>query len=58
MAITISSLIKQFFVFWATLVLIIVFYTDFYLPSSVAISDYLMTFHTAGWIAALSLIHI
>lgn len=52
MAVTISSLIKQFFVFWASLVLIIVFYTDFYLPSSVAISDYLMTFHTAGWIAA------
>lgn len=48
---TVSSLLKQFFVFWAALVLIIVFFTDFKLPESVAISDYLMTFHTAGWIA-------
>lgn len=48
---TLTKLIKQFFVFWAVLMLTIIFFTDFKIPDSVAISDYLMTFHTAGWIA-------
>ncbi len=49
---TLKKLLAQAIIFWAALVLIIMYAIDFRLPDSVAISDYLMTFHTAGWIAA------
>lgn len=42
----------QTIIFWALLTLIIMYTIDFKLPDSMAISDYLMTFHTAGYIAA------
>ncbi len=49
---TLNKLLAQTIVFWALLVLIIMYAIDFKLPDSLAISDYLMTFHTAGYIAA------
>lgn len=49
---TLKKLLAQAIIFWAALTVIIMYTIDFKLPDSVAISDYLMTFHTAGWIAA------
>ncbi|MBU6452604.1 MAG: DUF2029 domain-containing protein [Cyanobacteria bacterium REEB67] len=42
---------QQCLIFWALLCLIIIGFTDT-MPQILAISDYLMTFHTAGFIAA------
>jgi hypothetical protein len=42
---------QQCLIFWAVLCLIIIGFTDT-MPQILAISDYLMTFHTAGFIAA------
>jgi hypothetical protein len=42
----------QFLFFWALLCLIIIAYTDLSFPALLGQSDYLMTFHTAGYIAA------
>ncbi|MFA7340956.1 MAG: glycosyltransferase family 87 protein [Candidatus Obscuribacterales bacterium] len=49
---TLKKLLVQAIIFWAVLTLTIMYFIDFKLPSAIAISDYLMTFHTAGWIAA------
>lgn len=49
---TLKKLLAQIIVFWAVVTLTIMYYIDFKLPAAIAISDYLMTFHTAGWIAA------
>ena len=49
---TLKKLLEQAIIFWAVLTLTIMYFIDFKLPSAIAISDYLMTFHTAGWIAA------
>lgn len=49
---TLKKLLAQAIIFWAVLTLTIMYFIDFKLPSAIAISDYLMTFHTAGWIAA------
>lgn len=49
---TLKKLLAQAIIFWAVLTLTIMYFIDFKLPAAIAISDYLMTFHTAGWIAA------
>lgn len=49
---TLKKLLAQSIIFWAVLTLTIMYFIDFKLPAAIAISDYLMTFHTAGWIAA------
>jgi hypothetical protein len=42
----------QFLIFWALLSLIVIAFTDLKLPDLLGQSDYLMTFHTAGYIAS------
>jgi hypothetical protein len=49
---TLKKLLAQAIIFWAVVTLTIMYFIDFKLPAAIAISDYLMTFHTAGWIAA------
>ncbi|MFA6208700.1 MAG: glycosyltransferase family 87 protein [Candidatus Obscuribacterales bacterium] len=49
---TLKKLLAQAIIFWAVVTFTIMYYIDFKLPAAIAISDYLMTFHTAGWIAA------
>ncbi len=49
---TLKKLLAQAIIFWAVVALTIMYFIDFKLPTAIAISDYLMTFHTAGWIAA------
>jgi hypothetical protein len=49
---TLPPLRHQFLIFWASLTLIIIAYTDLQLPDLLGQSDYLMTFHTAGYIAS------
>jgi len=44
--------LHQCLIFWAVLCLFLVFYTDFQLPALLHQSDYLMTFHCAGYIAS------
>jgi hypothetical protein len=51
---TLKKLLAQAIIFWAVVTLTIMYFIDFKLPTAIAISDYLMTFHTAGWIAAHS----
>jgi hypothetical protein len=45
------KIIKLALCFWAVFALFIFFYTDFTQAHSLANSDYLTTFYTAGWIA-------
>lgn len=46
-----SSYVQRVLILWGIFVFAIFIYTDFAMPSTVVISDYLMTFFTAGWIA-------
>ncbi|MBS2010071.1 MAG: DUF2029 domain-containing protein [Cyanobacteria bacterium SZAS TMP-1] len=45
-------LLYQVFIFWTILCILLILYTDLQLPDLLAQSDYLMTFHCAGYIAA------
>ena len=46
-----ANLVKMAAWFWACVCVILLVYVDFGSPALVVNSDYLMTFHTAGWIA-------
>jgi hypothetical protein len=48
---TLSQLVKQLLFFWSLMVLALFLYCDLKEQAMLANSDYLMTFHTAGWIA-------
>lgn len=46
-----TNLVRLASLFWACVCVILLVYVDFGSPALVVNSDYLMTFHTAGWIA-------
>lgn len=46
-----TNLVRMAAWFWACVCVILLVYVDFGSPALVVNSDYLMTFHTAGWIA-------
>lgn len=48
---TLTQLVKQLLLFWSLMVLALFLYCDLKEQAMLANSDYLMTFHTAGWIA-------